>query len=96
MKIIQAAVLVLVGALGAMLFLKVKGGPELQIPVTAAPAEQVARPTPPDPPAVPAAEPAVPAPVRTAKKNSQRTVTVARRDSQPVPITETKPNPLLL
>ena len=37
MKILQAAVLVLVGALGAMLYLKVKGGPE-----TPAPATQVA------------------------------------------------------
>ena len=33
MKIIQAGVLVLVGVLGAMLYMKVKGGPEPQTPV---------------------------------------------------------------
>jgi len=105
MKIIQAAVLVLVGALGAMLFLKVKSGSEPQIPAALPAAEKVARATPPapDPPPMPAAEPEAPAPVRTAKKSAPRTVIAARRDSrplskpvnsQPVVITETKPEPV--
>src|SRR5439155_4522480 len=67
MKIIQAAVLVLVGALGAMLYLKVKSGPETPAPAAqAAPAQPAAPATPPEPVAAPVVAPAAPAPVRTA------------------------------
>jgi len=74
MKIIQAAVLVLVGALGAMLFYKVKSEPE----APAAPAQVTAQPA-----AQPAAavEPAAPEPVRTPKK--ARTPAASRQDSRP-------------
>ena len=73
MKIIQAAVLVLVGALGAMLFYKVKSEPEApaaQTQVTAQPAAQPAA----------AEEPATPEPVRTPKK--ARTPAASRQNSQ--------------
>jgi hypothetical protein len=93
MKIIQAAVLVLVGALGAMLYLKVKGAPETPIPVAQAPVQPAAPATPPEPVAAPAAVPAAPAPVRTAKKIPARTLIAARQDSPPISIPETPPAP---
>src|SRR5262249_57373740 len=67
MKIIQAAVLVLVGALGAMLYLKVKSGPETPVPAAQAPAQPVAPAGAPDPVAAPAAVSGAPAPVPTVK-----------------------------
>jgi hypothetical protein len=82
MKIIQAAVLVLVGALGAMLYLKVKGGPEAPVPATQVAAQQTpATPAPAvDDDAKTPAEP--PAPV--VKKRVTRTVTASRQQSQPI------------
>jgi hypothetical protein len=101
MKIIQAAVLVLVGALGAMLYLKVKTGPEAQIPATQAPVQQASQPAALDHPAAPVPEPAEPAPVRTAKRNSSRTPAPRQQsepvskpiNSQPVLIAENHPAP---
>src|SRR5437899_1208330 len=80
MKIIQAAVLVLVGALGAMLYLKVKGGPEPQVAAT----QVLSQTPPPSAQPVPAedvpktAEPS--APVRSAMKHPERTLTASRQN----------------
>lgn len=79
MKIVQAAVLVLVGALGAMLFVKMQRSPEPQTPVTQAVAQPV-------PAAIPAEEPppAEPAPSQTTKKHVSRTLTASRQNSEPM------------
>jgi len=82
MKIIQAAVLVLVGALGAMLYLKVKSGPEAQPAATQVTASVPAQPE--DVAANPVAEPVEPAPVRSEKKHTSRTTIAARQKSEPV------------
>src|SRR5712672_2929461 len=82
MKIIQAAVLVLVGALGAMLYLKVKSGPEAQPAPTQVTTSVPARPE--DVAANPVAEPVEPAPVRSEKKHTPRTTIAARPKSEPV------------
>src|SRR5262245_41966666 len=80
MKIIQAAVLVLVGALGAMLLLKVKSGPETTVPATqVAPQQSAVSPA----PAVDDAKTVDP-PAPVAKKRVVRTVAAARPQSQPV------------
>ena len=94
MKIIQAAVLLLVGALGAMLYLKVKGGPE-QPPVASAPVQvdqPIAGNTPAAPPVV---EPA--APVRKRAPEQSRPIAPSQRmsespaPSQPVQQAQTTP-----
>src|ERR1700687_2087905 len=105
MKIVQAAVLVLVRALGAMLYVKVKGSPEPESPVSQAvalpEAQPLAQPTPAEEsPATPAPEPA-PAPVRRAKKHA-RVLTSSLRtnrpssnlvDIQPAPAPQPAPTP---
>ena len=94
MKIVQAAVLVLVGALGAMLYVKVKGGPE---PVPEA--QPLAQPIVAEPSAAPAREPE-PAPARRERKHAPRIVASSLRKnelpSQPAdirPAPETQPAP---
>src|SRR5713226_333436 len=82
MKIIQAAVLVLVGALGAMLYLKVKSGPEAQPTATQVSATVPAQPA--DVAGNPVAEPVEPAPVRNEKKHTSRTMIASRPNSEPV------------
>src|SRR5262245_4277507 len=92
MKVIQAAVLVLVGALGAMLFLRVKSGPEPQAPAAEAAVKQTATPA-------QAAEPAAAEPVPPAKKAPPRTAAASRRnnpvskpvENAPVLITQSQP-----
>ena len=100
MKIIQAAVLVLVGALGAMLYLKVKSGPEAQSPATQVSTTVPAQPA--DPAANPVAEPVESAPVRSEKKHAPRTMIASRQNrepvskpasSQPAPELQPAPNP---
>jgi hypothetical protein len=102
MKIIQAAVLVLVGALGAMLYLKVKSGPEAQSP---APQVSSVAAQPADVAGNPVAEPVEPAPVPPArvpkeKKHTSRTIIASRQNSEPVskpassqPVPEVQPAP---
>ena len=85
MKIVQAAVLVFVGALAAMLFVKMRGGPETDSPVTQAVALPEAQPL-----AAPeraeeaptAPESAAPAPARRVKKHA-RVLTSSLRNNQP-------------
>src|SRR5713101_6452142 len=79
MKIIQAGVLVLVGVLGAMMYMKSKGGPETPPPVTQVapvPETPIASTTPSTP--VPVAEPA-PAPAAPVKPEKKRTAVASRR-----------------
>ncbi len=88
MKIVQAAVLVLVGALGAMLYVKVKGNPEQPAAVTQPAAQPVAATTPaPAPPVeVPAAQPA-PEPVKKRPtREPARTTIATRRDPVAAPV----------
>jgi hypothetical protein len=105
MKIVQAAVLVLVGALGAMLYVKVKGGPEPeQAPIQASSlpeAQPLAQTTPAEEsPAAPAPEPAPP-PVRREKKRARVLTSSLRNnrsysnpvDIQPTPAAQPAPNP---
>src|SRR5438128_9108388 len=80
MKIIQAAVLVLVGALGAMLYLKVKSGPEAQSP---APQVSTVVAQPADVAGNPAAEPVEPARAPREKKHASRTIIASRQNSEP-------------
>jgi hypothetical protein len=85
MKIIQAAVLLLVGALGAMLFLKVKGGPEQQTAVVQPepqPVSSVAPVTAPDPEPAPVKPEKKRAPEPAPRRNSAPKTTIA--SSQPV------------
>jgi hypothetical protein len=96
MKIVQAAVLVLVGALGAMLYVKVKGGPE---PVPEA--QPIAQPISAEPSAAPTREPeSSPAPVRPERKQRPRIVASSLRknelsshpaDIRPTPDTQPAP-----
>jgi hypothetical protein len=103
MKIVQAAVLVLVGALGAMLYVKMKGGPEPEptaIQASALPeARPVAQPTPAEePPAAPEPAPASP---RRERKHAHVLTSSLRSnqpssspaDIQPVPEPQPAPNP---
>ena len=79
MKIIQAGVLVLVGILGAMMYMKSKGGPETPPPVAQVapvPEAPIASTTPSTP--VPVAEPA-PAPAAPVKPEKKRTAVASRR-----------------
>src|SRR6266567_8655012 len=82
MKIVQAAVLLLVGALGAMLYVKVTGKPEQPLPATQPAPQPVAAAAPVTPPVV-EAPPAQPA--RAEKKRSTReparTMTASRREN---------------
>jgi len=84
MKIVQAAVLVLVGALGAMLYVKMKGGPEPEevvihhLPEAQPLAQPSAAEQPPDAPAPEAAPP----PVRRERKHA-RVLTSSLRNNQP-------------
>src|SRR5690242_17186831 len=90
MKIVQAAVLVLVGALGAMLYVKVKGGPETEpVPIQASSlpeAKPVAETTAAEEsPAAPAPDVA-PAPARAPihrEKKHARVLTSSLRTYQP-------------
>jgi hypothetical protein len=94
MKIVQAAVLVLVGALGAMLYVKVKGGPEVEpVPIQASSlpeAKPLAQATPAEEsPAAPSTEVAIEptpapahAPVHRGKKPA-RLLTSSLRNNQP-------------
>jgi hypothetical protein len=82
MKIVQAAVLVLVGALGAMLYVKVKGSPEAEpVPIQASSlpeAQPVAQTTPAEePPEAPA-----PLPIHREKKHA-RVLTSSLKNNQP-------------
>ena len=89
MKIMQAAILVLIGALGAMLYLKVKGSPEPQVPV----AKASAQPTPQAPAqmapiALPVVEPVAPEPARIERKHPvhqpSRTSSASVRKPEPI------------
>jgi hypothetical protein len=98
MKIVQAAVLVMVGALGAMLYVKVKGGPE---PVPEA--QPLAQPIAAEPSPAPSREPeSSPGPARQERKQRPRVVASSLRknetslrpvDIQPAPETQPAPAP---
>ena len=86
MKIVQAAILVLVGALGAMLYVKVKGGPEPeQAPIQASSlpeAQPLAQTTAAEEsPAAPTAPEPAPAPKRREKKHA-RVLTSSLRNNR--------------
>jgi hypothetical protein len=84
MKIVQAAVLVFVGALAAMLFVKMRGGPEPDSPVTQAVALPEAQPlaAPSRAEEAPTAPEAAPAPTRRERKHA-RVLTSSLRNNQP-------------
>jgi hypothetical protein len=105
MKIVQAAVLVLVGALGAMLYVKMKGGPEPEPPATQASAlpeaKPLAQPTPAEEPAAPPAVEPAPALARRHRKPARVLSSSLRKneppsnpvDVQPVPQPQPAPAP---
>jgi hypothetical protein len=96
MKIVQAGILVLVGALGAMLFLKVKGSPEPQAPVVQQEPQPVAS-------VAPVTTSPEPTPVAPVKPEKRRASEAARRRNnepespmasiQPVPQPAAPPSP---
>ena len=106
MKIVQAAVLVLVGALGAMLYVKMKGGPQPEEVVihNLPEAQPLAQPSPAEePPAASAPDSAAPEsappPVRRARKHARVLTSSLRKtespsnpiDVQPVPQSQPAP-----
>jgi hypothetical protein len=100
MKIVQATVLVLVGAIGAMLYVKVKGGPE-PVPEAQPLAQPITQPIAAEPSPTTAREPeSSPAPARQERKHHPRVMASSLRkndltsrpaDIQPAP--ETRPTP---
>src|SRR5689334_14081101 len=80
MKIVQAAVLVLVGALGAMLYVKVKGGPAPEEVVIHTLPEAQPLPQPKVEEEAPAAPEPAPAPVRRPRKHARVLTSSLRKD----------------
>ena len=84
MKIVQAAVLVLVGALGAMLYVKMKGSPPPEEVVihTLPEAQPLAQPSPAEEPPAASAPESAPVPARRERKHA-RVLTSSLRNNQP-------------
>jgi len=103
MKIVQAAVLVLVGALGAMLYVKMKGGPEPEeVVIHHLPeAQPLAQPSTADEPQAAPAPESAPVPARRERKHARVLTSSLRKteplsnpvDIQPVPQQQTPPPP---
>jgi hypothetical protein len=91
MKIMQAAILVLIGALGAMLYLKVKGSPEPQVPVAKASAQATPQaPAQTAPIALPVVEPVATEPARIERKHSvHQSSRISSASRKPEPIADT-------
>jgi hypothetical protein len=93
MRIIQGVILVLMGALGAMVYVKIKSAPEpqtvqtavaQQTPGTPPEAEPLPVPTPPSAESPAEAPASRPRPVRTPKKHSSRAASSPARDTEPI------------